>query len=177
MSNSNLKVYIFGNRTYFTTTGSGDREFWAPDSTGGKTSSYTAAKPTTARWITDGRGEGITGILFEFIRPRLYTDDMPRWALTGSRRVHDDDVANAKHGKSNFLGIEMSGPFSWMARMLKSAGAKRVYGVRSPKVLFKWTASDLAKYCDRICLVCQNEESIDEGYFTVERDIDDDDEF
>ncbi|MCE9562692.1 MAG: hypothetical protein K8U57_11655 [Planctomycetes bacterium] len=175
MPNPDLKVYIFGNRTYFTTSASGGRAFWAPDTTGGKTSKYTSAKPATARWTTDGTGTNTTGILFEFVRPRLYTDDMPRWATSGSRRVHDDDVANAKQGKSNFLGIEMSGPFSWMARMLKSAGAKRVYGIRSPKVLFKWSAYDLAKYCDRICLVCQNEESIDEGYETVEFGDDDDD--
>lgn len=58
--------------------------------------------------------------------------------------------------KSSIFGKALDGPFAEAARRLKLAGASALYGVKSPKtVLFSWTASDLAKYCDRLALGIQ----------------------
>jgi hypothetical protein len=93
----------------------------------------------------------------------MFVIDMPWWAVTGLRRRSDDtrrpetisDETRGGTGKSNIFGIQIGGPFSWMARLMKSAGAKLVYNVSSPKVVFRWTAYDLAKYADRIFLATQ----------------------
>jgi hypothetical protein len=156
--NPDFSVYVFGNRACFTTSFTGDRVFWAPDLSNGQTKEYSPFfTPSTAIKGAARFAGGVTGLEFRFTQPRLYSDQMPMWAVTGIRRVHDNEVVNANQKKSNMLGMAMNGPFSWMARMLKAAGAKRVYGVRSPKVLLWWSASDLASYCDKICLACRNE--------------------
>lgn len=157
--NPNFSVYVFGNRTCFTTAFTGDRVFWAPDTTKGATRNYSGFfTPGSAVKGAAAFAGGATGLEFRFVQPRLYSDQMPMWATLGIRRVHDNDVVHAKTKKSNVLGMAMNGPFSWMARLLKSAGAKRVYGVRSPKVLLWWSASDLATYCDKLCVACRNEQ-------------------
>ncbi len=157
--NPDFSVYVFGNRTCFTTSFTGDRVFWAPDLTKGVTKDYTGLfTPSMASKGKASFAGHATGLEFRFRQPRLYSNQMPMWAVLGIRREHDDDVVNANQKKSNVLGMAMNGPFSWMARMLKSAGAKRVYGVRSPKVLLWWSASDLATYCNKLCIACKNEE-------------------
>lgn len=152
------QLYIYGNRTGFKTPLTGDQMFWAPDTSGGKLTEYTYAVPGTAK-------RSGNGIVFEFRQSRMFVMDMPWWAITGLRRRVDDlnrpqDIEKESYGttgKSNIFGVSLNGPFSWMARLLKSAGAKLVYGVSSPRVVFRWTAYDLAKYADRIALATQRQ--------------------
>lgn len=154
------ELYILGNRTCFKTPLTGSQLFWAPDSSGGKATDYNSTRPNTANQCYVG---GAKGIVFEFRQSKMFVYDMPWWAMTGLRRRIDDTRYHegiqketyGTTGKSNIFGISLNGPFSWMARLLKSAGAKLVYNVSSPKVIFKWTAYDLAKYCDRIALATQ----------------------
>lgn len=139
-------IRIFGNRVAFrVSTAAG--WFWAPDDTGSKTTGYTGPNLNTGTRKRDWPAAGVEGLEFQFIQTKLSGTYVEQRGRMGTGNML---------GKSNTLGIEMSGPFSWMARVLKSAGAKSVYGVRSPKVLFRWTAKDLAKYCDRIALATQN---------------------
>ncbi len=148
-----VDVYIFGDRAAFRVS-SYARWFWAPDTAGGPITDYTGAVPNTAR-LVPATASSAKHLVFTFRRTKLDVSFMPIWARTNTRPTGESDFGSAKIGKSNVLGAEMSGPFSWMARLLKGAGAKREYGVHSPKVLFKWTARDLAKYCDRISLASQ----------------------
>lgn len=153
---ADLSIFIYGNRTGFRTS-CDPGLIWAPDTSGGRIEPYAGPRFPTAVLINQG-------LRFDLRQSRLYVDQMSRWANSGGdlRRMGDDDfdTPNAKTGKSNVFGVQLSGPFSWMARLLKAAGARRVYSVRSPKVLFKYTATDLAKYCDKIVDAVMNQDGI-----------------
>ncbi|WP_439630170.1 hypothetical protein [Gemmata sp.] len=138
-----IDVYIFGDRTAFQTSSS-SRVFWSPGGDDGEPAEYTGPVPNTGRrirWLSKP-----PCAFFPFNRTNLNGEHLMMLAYFR---------AAPPRGKSNVLGVELGGPFSWMARLLKSAGAKESYGVHSPKVLFKWTARDLARYCHELALAIQ----------------------
>ena len=64
------------------------------------------------------------------------------------RQAPTNDPADV--GKNNCFGLATGGPFGIAARALLEGGAKTRYNVDSPLILYKWTASNLAKYCSHI---------------------------
>lgn len=138
-----FEIHIYGNTARFTGGLFGAYGGWALKKVVVPTA-YTSPVPNTARLETPKASFGVECLVFKFGSSML--DD---------HTIHNMANSDTIHQKSNIFGKSLDGPFSWMARILKSGGASSAYDVKSPMTLFKWTAYDLAKYCDRLALAIQ----------------------